>query len=115
MEARNRFLPLAIVVGLALVVPYFLQKKPEQAHTPAAGKPAAAASAGKQGAAGGTSTPNAAPPLDEAARRAAERVGTIDTASYQARVTNLGGGLTQFALKGERLRKDGKPLDMVTT
>jgi YidC/Oxa1 family membrane protein insertase len=114
MDPKNRFLYFAVLIGLALAVPYFLAppdaKKPGDkpampstgASAPRPAKPAPAA-------------PIVQPPLDPAARKAAQQLATIETDHFRAQVTNLNGGLTSFALKSKRFQTAGKRLDIVTT
>jgi YidC/Oxa1 family membrane protein insertase len=117
MDARNRFLYIAVLIGLALAVPYLLappsSKQPAgqtaQGRTDA--KPATAPKAATQ-------APAQAPamrPEEARARKASERLATIETDRFLAQVTNLNGGLRRFTLKGENFRTSGKPLELVTT
>jgi len=81
---------------------------------PAGGKTAAATSAPVKPSA--PATPARVLSKAEAAARAqAQVLGSIETDSYTARVSNLNGGLTSFALKGKHFLVNGKPLDMVST
>ena len=85
---------------------------------PVARKTATAATAQKTPAAttGTPAAPVRALSKSELAARAQSQVlGSIETDSYIARVSNLNGGLTSFALKGKHFLVNGKPLDMVST
>jgi YidC/Oxa1 family membrane protein insertase len=110
MDRKHRFLYFAVLFGLALAVPYLLA--PPEAKAPA-GKTPPTQTAEKKPAAPPPAAPP--PPADTLARKAAERIGTIETDKFVAEVTNLNGGLRKFALKGETFRTSGRPLDIVTT
>lgn len=120
MNPKYRSLYLAVLIGLALAVPYVLEMTSGQ---PAAESTAESAPAGDAQAA--TAAPPAseipataaktARPQDERARRAAQKLARIETDDYLAEVTNLNGGLTRFELKRDRFRTSGEPLDVVTT
>jgi YidC/Oxa1 family membrane protein insertase len=113
MQDRKRFLPLAIAIGLALALPYMFEKPADKAKPPAAAS--AKTPAKTEGKPPAAAAPLPQPASDPAARAAAERFGTIETETYSARLTNLGGGLVEFGLKGEHFQVEGKPVQMVTT
>jgi YidC/Oxa1 family membrane protein insertase len=113
MDPKNRFLYFAVLIGLALAVPYFLAPSDaKNANKPA--MPGTGASA-KRPAKPAPAAPVAQPPLDPAARKTAQQLATVETEHFRAQVTNLNGGLTSFALKSKRFQTAGKRLDIVTT
>jgi YidC/Oxa1 family membrane protein insertase len=113
MDRKHRFLYFAVLFGLALAVPYLLA--PPEAQAPSGKVPAPQTADKKPVATPPVPPVPPAPTLDARARKAAERIGTIETDTFVAQVTNLNGGLQKFALKGETFRTSGKPLDIVTT
>jgi YidC/Oxa1 family membrane protein insertase len=114
MDPKNRFLYFAVLIGLALAVPYFLAPPEAAKNASKPAMPSTGASAPRP-ARPAPAAPVAQPPLDPAARRAAQKLATIETAQFRAQVTNLNGGLTSFALKSKRFQTAGKRLDIVTT
>ena len=117
MNAKNRSLYLAVLIGLALAVPYIVQLiegKDAKKHAATGAKPVPAQQQPQQQPPPQPAAP-AASPEEARARLAQQQFATIETGDYVAKVTNLNGGLTQFELKGKRFRTSGKPLEMVTT
>jgi YidC/Oxa1 family membrane protein insertase len=128
MDSNKRIWVLLAVSAVALAVPYFIKpeadKQAAQQHAAksagnSADKGGGAASAKPAPAAAPAPAPMpAAPKLSAselAARAASQVLGQVETDSYVAKVSNLNGGLTSFALKGKHFQVAGKPLDMVTT
>ena len=115
MDRKNRFIYFAVLIGLALAVPYFLDPTPAPDAPKAAQEATPKAAAPKRAAQAAKAEPTARTPADETARKAAERFATVETEHYLARVTNLNGGLTRFELKSKRFQTAGEPLDVVTT
>src|SRR5689334_6472420 len=119
MDSNKRIWVLLGVSAVALGVPYLI-KQPADKH--AGDKPPAAAVAkdGSPVAATAPAAPAGGParklsPSELAARAAGQQLGTLETDSYVARVSNLNGGLTSFQLKGKHFAAAGKQLDLVST
>src|SRR5262245_36170073 len=116
---NKRILIMLSVAALALGLPYLFPKavgpsKPASTSTSKPGAPATTAAPAPPAQPAPTAQPQRTA-AERAARASAQTLGQVETDSYSARVSNLNGGLTSFALKGKQFLVAGKPLDMVST